>query len=340
MKIIRPIKPQDQSFLEQFAFATGIGLTSMPKDKALLHHKIMQSQDAFSDQVYGVGKPPHYLYIFVLEDLETGSLLGSCSIRAKTGGSSPLYFYRRETWIVNPDFAEKSQEVPLLSPVSYTSGPTELLGLYMTPVARKAGLGKLLSFSRLLFLANMPHRFDRKVKAEIRGFIDDQLNCPFWNGIGRNFCDLPITKILEMASHSKNFAAEILPKHPIYIPLLPKPVQDVIGAAHPHALPAVNMLMAQGFKPAKEIDIFDGGPILECPLTEIKTIKESRSGLLSEISSKPISSTPLLISNVKLDFRACLGTLQEHWDGGIILPEPVAEALQVNVGDAIRYVPI
>jgi arginine/ornithine N-succinyltransferase beta subunit len=39
-----------------------------------------------------------------------------------------------------------------------------------------------------------------------------------------------------------------------------------------------------------------------------------------------------------LDFRACLSPLEINPNDGVVIPQSTVEALQVNIGDTVRYV--
>src|SRR5207237_1030239 len=60
----------------------------------------------------------------------------------------------------------------------------------------------------------------------------------------------------------KDFIEDLIPRHAIYVPLLPQPVRAVIGRAHRDAEPARRVLEGEGFRFAGEVDIFDAGPLL------------------------------------------------------------------------------
>ncbi len=51
-----------------------------------------------------------------------------------------------------------------------------------------------------------------------------------------------------------------MPRHPLYINLLPKTAKQVIGKVHESTLPARKMLKDRGFRYQGYVDIFDGGP--------------------------------------------------------------------------------
>ena len=55
------------------------------------------------------------------------------------------------------------------------------------------------------------------------------------------------------------FIAELMPKHSIYIHLLPESAQQVIGEVHQNTAPAKRMLENEGFRYENYVDIFDAG---------------------------------------------------------------------------------
>lgn len=327
MKVIRPIEKKDQESFERMAFTSGPGITNLPKDASLLKERIAHSIEAFNKTD---NKLEDNFYIFVLEDLVTKQIEGTSGIRSKTGIKEPLFFYQKENIVLN----SHSKEIPILRPNSYLNGPSELIGLYLFPQNRKAGAGHLLSLSRLMFIATFPKRFDSSLKAEIRGWIEENHHCPFWEGIGRHFLDIPLDEILKKIINDRNFIQKILPPFPIIVPLLPKEVQSVIGVTHPHTVPAQKMLEKEGFSLTGEIDVIDGGPVLLAEVKEIKTIKNSSVKKIKEIKSV-VESEKHLISNERLDFRACFSPLIIE-NNDVIIPQETAQALRVNNGESVR----
>ena len=71
----------------------------------------------------------------------------------------------------------------------------------------------------------------------------------------------------------KQFIADLMPRNPIYVKLLSSEAQEAIGKPHPSTVPAMNILLKEGFRYNKYIDIFDAGPTLEVPLAKIKTVE-------------------------------------------------------------------
>src|SRR5688572_29538040 len=127
-----------------------------------------------------------------------------------------------------------------------------------------------------------------------------------------------------------------MPEHPIYIPLLPKAAQEVIGRPHQDGAHAMKNLEAEGFKFANMVDIFDAGPVLSCPRDEIRTIKQSRKVTLAGVVDGEVTSPTFLISNAKLDFRACKGPVEAVDDNAVRLSKCCAQALKIEPGEQVR----
>jgi arginine N-succinyltransferase len=186
-------------------------------------------------------------------------------------------------------------------------------------------------------MADHTEYFDPIIIAEMRGVVDDQGRSPFWEAIGRHFFDIDFPKADYLSMVNKKFIAELMPEHPIYIPLLPREAQDVIGQVHEQTAPALRILEAEGFKRTGEVDIFEGGPVVKCPLTEIRTIRQSVRINVEGIVDDAIDSETYFIANTRNDFRAAQGKIQPG-AAGVKIESSLAKALGVAVGDFIRYV--
>src|SRR5690554_7336923 len=74
---------------------------------------------------------------------------------------------------------------------------------------------------------------------------------------------------------NKSFIAELMLKYPIYLLMLPESARAVIGRVHDNTRPALKMLEAEGFNFNGMVDIFDGGPVVEAFIYNIRSICES-----------------------------------------------------------------
>jgi arginine N-succinyltransferase len=133
-----------------------------------------------------------------------------------------------------------------------------------------------------------------------------------------------------------------MPKYPIYIPLLPLSVQAVIGRVHYETVPALNLLLAEGFVQTTEVDIFDAGPLVRATLAEVRTVKLTRVVVVDNlIPPRPPTKPTHLIGNEALDFRAAVGTFTDEPEGSSVsLEKDLAEALRLQPGDKVSLTPI
>lgn len=337
MKIIRPIQQKDLDDFEKIALEAGIGMTSIPKNRDALAALIQHSTASFSKEV---DRPVNETYLFVLEDVKSGQIGGVCSIYSKTGVVEPVFFYRLEKRSAPNTPLPTPKYFTLLNPISQSNGPSELCSLYLFPAFRKGGFGKLLSLSRLLFIASFPKRFENTLYAEIRGYIDENNESPFWNGLGKRFLNLTFKELNALLDGRRNFFLEGLPELPIYSVLLTQATQNCIGKSHLHSESAVKMLTEEGFKISDRINPIDGGPVIEAPVSSLKTVCSSQTGKVGKISEELHDGHEALIATTSLDYRCGMGKVKVYDGGKIALEKDVANALQVKEGQQLRFIPI
>jgi arginine N-succinyltransferase len=280
------------------------------------------------------------LFFFVLEDTSTGAVVGTTAIKSGIGLGEPFYSYRVSTVVHASRELGVYKAIPTLYLNNDYTGSMEVGSLYLAPEARHGGNGKLLSKCRFLFLAEDPNRFPDKVVAEMRGVSDQQGNSPFWEGVGRHFFSMEFHRAdFLTGTRGKTFIAELMPRNPIYVPLLPPAAQEVIGRVHDHTRPALRLLEEEGFHYEGYVDIFDGGATVEARTAEVRAVRESR---IFEVTASPSSGgsglASLLVSNGRWDgFRCCLA--EGSFDGERLHLRPeVLEALEVTLGDSVRAV--
>jgi arginine N-succinyltransferase len=340
MYVIRPITLDDLPALLELARQTGFGLTTLPCDEKLLRRRIKDSLRGFAE-LADDDPPIGEAYLFVLEHLPTREVCGTCGIVSKVGGFEPFYGYRIDTSVFQSDALDVRKEVRELHLVQMHSGPCEIGSLFLAPKHRAAGVGRLLSLSRFLFMANHPGYFDPMVIAEMRGVVDATGHSPFWEAVGRHFFDVDFPKADYLSMVNKRVIADLMPKHPIYIPLLPKEAQAVIGEVHEQTKPAIRLLEDEGFECCEMVDVFEAGPVVRCPLNEVRTIRESRTGVVAALSGT-VAVVPagqeLLVSNTTNAFRAARGAVAVNDAGQVTISAELAAALNVTVGDTVRYV--
>ncbi len=340
MLVIRPIATDDLDQLVELAALAGVGITTLPKDRQLLRKRITESQHGFSKMT---DKPAGETYLFVLEDLEKKQIVGTTGIVAKVGGFEPFYAYRIETSVHESQMLGIHKEIQTLHLVREHNGPCEIGSLFLAPDYRRGGNGRLLSLSRFLFIAQHRDFFAARVIAEMRGVIDNDGRSALWDALGKHFFEIEYPTADYLSMVNKKFIADLMPTHPIYIPLLPKPAQDVIGQVHKNTRPALRLLESEGFEFSGMVDIFEAGPVMICPRDDIRTVRDSRTAVISRLTDEPIdpdSDDQYIIGNTSRDFRACKGNLLLAEDATATIHKNLADAINLNIGDTLRYATI
>ncbi|MBF0280556.1 MAG: arginine N-succinyltransferase [SAR324 cluster bacterium] len=336
MMLIRPIRMDDLDQLEMLAEESGVGMTSLPANHHVLKEKICASLHGFSSNWQ---EPGDESYLFVLEDTSTERIVGTCGIIVAVGSGKPFYSYKISTMVHTSEALNIHKEFKALHLVNDYQGVSEICTLFLTPEYRKDGNGKLLSRCRFLFMAEFPQRFAKRVIAEMRGVQNSEGRSPFWRNLGRHFFDMDFSKADYLtATGNKQFISDLVPRYPIYVPLLPEEAQAVIGEVHEATKPALRMLEKEGFQFEGYVDIFDAGPTIQTYRDQITTVRESQHRVIGEILPF-VRSEKYIISNVQAEFRVCLGNLLEQKDGTVSINTEAAGGLQVEVGDAVRFVP-
>jgi arginine N-succinyltransferase len=354
MLIIRPVKNDDLEGIFDLATKTGGGLTTLPPDRPRLMEKIRESVKNFD---YKPNRPNGQTYFFVLEDTEKKKIVGTSAVYSKVGGFQPFWTYELKTVTKTSPVLNVNKEVQYLQVKREHNGPSECGTLFLDPEYRHGNNGRLLSLSRFLFVAENRTLFEDKFVAELRGRIDKDGNSVFWDCLGAHFFDIPFKKADLMVNEDKSFIDDLMPKHPIYVDLLPKEAQMVIGMVHDDTRPAMRLLQNEGFEQISEVDIFEAGPILEAETDKIRCVKDSSKVTLTEGKpekldregwgqlddvSKSQTMRYFMVANVK-DFKsykvtACEVSLME--EDKIALPEEVVKELDLQPGDPVRFVPI
>jgi arginine N-succinyltransferase len=312
-------------------------LTSLPNDAAAIAARIETSLRSFDPRVRSPGPE---CYMFVIEDTADDRLLGTSALMARVGGFEPSYTYevRRERHAHDP--LGISHEMEVLHVRRDHRGPSEIGGLALTAAARGMGLGRLASLARFLFVAAHPHRFADRMMAELRGWTDDRGVSPFWESLGRRFFSLDLADADRLsATHDKAFIEDLMPRHPVYVDLLPQQAQKAIGRVHTATEPARAMLQQEGFTFAGEVDIFDAGPVLQAPTADIRTVRHARRMPVAHLTADAPKQPPMLVGTTSLDFRACLCGVDDTAGGGLLW-QRAARALRVGEGDEIVTAPV
>jgi len=257
---VRPIAQDDLRAVLALSERTGTGLTTLPANRERLAERITRSLASFAGQASRADA----CYVFVLVDGDTDRVVGIAAIEAAVGLSEPWYNYHVGTLV----HASRALDVYTVSPTLFLSndhtGHTELCSLFLDQAYRHGKNGVLLAKCRLLFIAEFASRFAAKVIAELRGRLDEAGRSPFWDALGKHFFDVDFPQADYLSAVNKRFIGELMPRHPIYVFLLPEAAQKIIGQPHPDSRPAMSLLEGEGFRYSNAVDIFDAGPVVTC----------------------------------------------------------------------------
>ncbi|MCU5774896.1 arginine N-succinyltransferase [Erwiniaceae bacterium BAC15a-03b] len=334
MMVIRPVERDDLPQLLALAGKTGGGLTSLPADSDTLSARIERSVQTWQDALPRAEQG----YVFVLADSDSNRAVGICAIEVAVGLQDPWYNFRVGTQVHASKELNVYNNLPTLSLSNDHTGSSELCTLFLDPDYRDGKNGYLLSKSRFLFMAEFRDRFMDKVVAEMRGVSDENGRSPFWDSVGSRFFSMAFADADFLSgTGQKSFIAELMPKHPLYIDYLSPEAQAVIGQVHPQTAPARAVLEAEGFRYQHYVDIFDGGPTLECDIDRVRAIRKSRL-LTVVISDAPADETlPLCLvaNNDYRRFRVLLLRADPKCDT-ITINAEVAAVMACQPGDSLR----
>lgn len=338
--LIRPAILSDLQPMYEMAKRTGGGFTNLPPDRKALTTKLERSAEAFARTSDGIGDD---LFVFVLENRETREVRGTCQIFSAVGLKWPFYSYRIGALTQHSVELERTFRADILNLSTDLEGATEVGGLFLHPGERSGGLGMLIARSRYLFIRNHRARFSDRTLAELRGVIDEAGGSPFWDGVAGRFFGMNFQDADEFnAKHGNQFIADLMPKHPVYIAMLPESARAVIGVPHPSGRAAMRMLEEEGFAWENYIDIFDGGPTMTARTDQIRSVREAKNVVVTEITEKlgeHIDGDKMLVAVGELaEYRAGYGWTEAR-DGGVAIDEVSAAILGLSVGDTITQVP-
>lgn len=337
MIIIRPIRMTDYDDLYRIAIESGHGFTSLPVNEDILKKRISHSEDSFKEQV---SQPGDQGYLFVMEDTQTGQVVGTTGIEAAVGLDSAFYHYHLGKVVHSSRELDIHNTVETLALCNDYSGATEICTLFLQESHRKNNNGRFLSRCRFLFIAEHTERFSDCVIAEMRGVSDENGRSPFYDWLEEHFLSIEFTKADYLTGiGNKDFIAELMPKYPVYVSLLSKEAQQVINKVHSNTVPALRLLEAEGFSRRGYVDIFDAGPTVEADRNQIRAVRESHKyQVLIDDNCGEESNQKYIICNTKVeDFRATQVklTLRETANQ-VVITHNVAHALQVQKGDWVR----
>lgn len=335
--LFRAAHDQDFDGILRLARLCGVGMTTLSADENILLERLAKSTQSFNNLRHRQVNTDAY-YLFVLEEPSSQRVVGTAAIKAPVGSA---YYYE----VVNE--AQESDSIAIHSAISYLRAlhineeNSELCTLFLESDYRKNHYGALLSRARFLFIRQYCDFFSKIIMAEMRGFFDTEGHSPFWDAIGQHFFKMPFTEVdrLSMLSN-RQFIADLMPKYPIYINLLPSSAQNAIGKPHDETYAAMQLLQREGFQYHNIVDLFDAGPIITAPVESIKSITNSRILLIHAIKNI-IDKTLFIIANThQNNFCATVASVNIDVRGYCTIAADTADMLHVSVGDTLHITPL
>lgn len=271
--VIRAATPRDRE--ELLALARHLDTVNLPDDPAAVEELLQHSERSFSG---AIGDPRRRKYVFVLRDEEAGGAVGTSMIVGQLGRRDAPYIFfdvrteERYSSTLDRHFVHTVLEIGY----SY-DGPTEIGGLVVHPEHRRSPerLGMLISYVRFLFIAMHRAEMRAEVLAELLPPLEPDGTSHLWEAIGRRFTGLSYREADRLSARNKEFIRGLFPDGPIYASLLSEQAQRVIGQVGPQTRGVEKMLRRIGFRYARRVDPFDGGPHFVAPTDEITLVQDS-----------------------------------------------------------------
>lgn len=331
---IRPVRREDFDAIFALAKQSGGGMTNLPSEPEALRARIEFACDSYEA---GATEPGGEVYMMTLE--QDGKVLGTSAVFSAIGLDHGFVNYLINKNVHVSKQLKKRIERRLLVPTHDFTGCSEVGSLFLSPDARGGGFGKFLARARYLFIMQHRELIADPVCAELRGWRGPDGEQPFWDAIGKPFFDMEFEAAdVANSAMGNQFIADLMPRHPIYVALLPKEARDILGRPHDNAMPAFNMLLKEGFAYRGYIDVFDGGPLVDAHIDDIKTVQDSKAFQISAIADPGEGASVMLIAAGRLSSFRVVRAPAKASGGELVIDKDAARDLNVKKGDDVRAV--
>jgi arginine N-succinyltransferase len=325
--------------------AAHLNTVNLPNDRQSVRELLSHAEHSFDGSIAAAKRK----YVFLLWDLERHTAIGSSSIIAQLGRRDAPYIYFD---VIDEERYSKSidkhfNHTVLRLGFSY-KGPTELGGLVVTPSERGSPerLGRFVSYARFAYIAGRREVFREQLLAELLPPLDPDGTSHLWEALGRRFTGMTYAEADLLSSRDKEFIRDLFPLGEIHTSLFDDRARDVIGRVGAQTLGVERMLVAAGFRYAKRVDPFDGGPHFVAKTDEVTLVQNAKRARFRGFSTaRPgeaevghavvlqyLPQPPYVVS-VQSEFT---------WSGadGVLLPAPVAEHLGLAADAELMVTPL
>lgn len=327
---VRAARKNDIDAFVSLAKAAGAGFTSLAVGRDDLAMRLEKSEAAFATPSPGEGE---LTYQMMLEDTESGEILGCSAVKSAVGVSKPYYDFKIITLAQSSKEADRRFDMDVMILVNDFAGCSEVGTLFVGEGARGRGAGRLVAQTRYLLIAADYDRFGPHVLAELRGVVREDGSSPFFDHVTRPFFRMSFEEADRLSAASDNqFILDLMPKHPIYLDILPDAAREVLGQTHAQGGGARALLEWEGFTYNKYVDIFDGGPLMSVPTREARTGRESR---VMTVGAGGGEVDAIVTTDRFDDFRA-VHTQVSLKDGTVSISSDAQRALGLESGSKAR----
>lgn len=334
--VVRGARHEDSQQL--YELARQFTLLNLPAEKRRIETKVERSVASFAGELSKADAE----YLFVIEDTEAEMVVGSSMIMAKNGTpSSPNFSFK----VLKKERFSRELGIGFIHQIlrlnANTDGPTELGGLVVDRAYRRRPekVGRMISLSRFVFIGMEPDRFEAELHSEMAPPLTDEGRSEFWEALGRRFTGMPYVEADQISSQNNGFIQSLFPEEDIYLALLDSKARLVLGRVGEETQAALHMLNRVGFQYKEEVDPFDGGPHLGCPLKECKIVAGLKHYKLKRTNGGDFSMAGLL--GLMRESAYLGGASPYRIDGDTIaLPEKTWHLLNLSEGEEIFLSPL
>src|SRR5262245_15443544 len=289
------------------AVAEHLDTVNLPADRPHIEGILDRSEKSFSEAVPVFDRE----YLFVLEDIKTGRIIGTSMIYAQHGTKRAPHIYFRVERDERYSYTLDKYFVHRTLRIGYNyDGPTEIGGLILLPEYRKhpESPGKALSYVRFLFMRIHRTGFRDQVLSELLPPLETDGTSKLWEALGRRFTGLTYQEADLLSKDNKEFIHALFPDDPIHTELLPDEVQAIIGQVGPDTKAVEAMLRRIGFEYAGQIDPFDGGPHFVAKTDDITVVRHAVEVAIRVVGDadgeRPWAVIAIETANARPNFRA------------------------------------
>jgi arginine N-succinyltransferase len=335
---IRGALASDEDALLELALH--LNTVNLPNERDHIRRLLEHSEKSFRGEVPERKRK----FVFLLCDRTTGAALGTSTIIAQLGRRDAPYIYldvideEKYSGALDRHFHHTVLRIGF----SY-DGPTELGGLVVSPAHRSSPerFGRLISYVRFVYIAEHRSLFREQLLAELLPPLEPDGTSHLWEALGRRFTGMSYAEADLLSSENKSFIRDLFPSGNVYASLLSPEARGVIGKVGAQTKGVEKMLRRVGFRYAKRIDPFDGGPHFIAPIEEVSLIQETRR-LPLLIGDPAPSATRALVARSTPHapfFRAIAVTASATATEITLTPESAA-ALDATTGDLLSLLPL